>query len=196
MECYSIPMPTIVDDIDSRIAANIRRRREESGLSQAQLAARSGVSKAMIAKIESRTSSPTAGLLGRLCGGLGVTLSTLMIESEQSGVSCWKAGDQPTWHDRSTGLTRTLVAPAVERSTIEVAQLELPAGTVIAYDVPPPRGLRQHFLMLSGRLAYTIGNDQTLLEPGDALFTLVDRPTRFEVLGDQPARYFVIQEPA
>lgn len=41
----------------------------------------------MIAKVESGASAPTAGLPGRLRGGLRVTLCRLMIEAESSGLA-------------------------------------------------------------------------------------------------------------
>ena len=157
---------------------------------------RSGVSKAMIAKVESGESSPTAGLLGRLCGGLGVTLSTLMIESERSGTTFFPMDEQPRWRDPATGLERTLVVPANDRSTIEVARLRLPAGTVVEYEVPPARPLRQHLVMLTGGLAYTIGAERTELRAGDAMFAEVNRPTCFEVGPAEEAEYLVIQDPA
>jgi len=188
-------MSTDGDAIEARIAANIRRRREELGLSLAQLAAKSGVSKAMIAKVESGQSSPTAGLLGRLCAGLGVTLSTLMIEAEASGVDLHRAAGQPVWRDRSTGIERWLVAPASPRSQVEIARLKVPAGTVVEYNLPPARWLRQHIVMLAGELEFTIGGTATLLRAGDCLFALIDRPTRFHVPGEVPAEYLVVQEP-
>ena len=189
-------MATTTDAIEHRIAANLRRRRDDLSLSLGQLATRSGVSKAMIAKVESGVSSPTAGLLGRLCAGLGVTLSTLMMESEESGVSHRPAASQPTWKDPDTGLERTLVSPASPRSRVEVARLKLLPGTTIEYELAPPGGIRQHLLMLSGALVFTIGGEATRLAPGDSLFAIIDRPTRFEVPGDTPAEYLVIQEPA
>ncbi|MGZ4401110.1 MAG: helix-turn-helix domain-containing protein [Gaiellaceae bacterium] len=60
------------------MAERLRARRLELGLSLAELARSSGVSKAMIAKVEATASSPTAGVLGRLCNGLGITMSALM----------------------------------------------------------------------------------------------------------------------
>lgn len=189
-------MTTIVDDVEARIAANIKRRREELGLSLGQLASQSGVSKAMIAKVESGQSSPTAGLLGRLCSGLGVTLSTLMIEAEGADVSHHPAGSQPTWRDPETGLERTLVAGASRQSPVEIARLKVPPGTRMAYDLPPTRPPRQHIVMLAGELEFTFGEVTTHLRPGDALFAVIDRPTRFFVPGDVAAEYLVIQEPA
>jgi transcriptional regulator with XRE-family HTH domain len=183
------------DAVEARIATNLRRRREEIGLSLAQLAAKSGVSKAMIAKVEAGQSSPTAGLLGRLCAGLGVTLSTLMIEVESSGLNFYRAAEQPVWRDKSNGIERRLVAPASPRSQVEIARLRVPPGTVVEYSLAPARWLRQHIAMLSGELEFTIGETTTVLRPGDCIFALIDRPTRFHVPGESAAEYLVIQEP-
>ncbi len=187
---------TTVIPIEGRIAANLKGRRETLGLSLGQLAGRSGVSKAMIAKIESGASSPTASLLGRLCAGLGVTLSTLMNSVESAELTLFRAGSQPTWHDSDTGLLRTLVASASPTSPTEIARLQLPPGTTVAYDVIPRTPVRQHIYLLAGVLCFTIGGETTVLRPGDCLFATIDRPTRFEVPGPDAAEYLVIQEPA
>jgi transcriptional regulator with XRE-family HTH domain len=189
-------MTPIGNDIEARIASNLLRRRKEFGLSLGQLATRSGVSKAMIARVESGASSPTAGLLGRLCSGLGVTLSALMMEAESSGVSHHPASLQPTWRDPESGLQRTVVAPATAVSAVEIARLRLPPGTAIDYEIPPALAVRQHIVMLSGELEFTIAGEHTRLGPGDSLFAIIDRPTAFFVPGDVPAEYFVVQEPA
>jgi transcriptional regulator with XRE-family HTH domain len=185
-----------VENIETRIAANLRARREDLGLSLAQLAERSGVSKAMIGKVESNASSPTAGLLGRLCAGLGVSLSTLMNSVEAAGISYRPAAEQPVWRDPETALERTLVAGANAVSNLEIARLNLPAGTVVEYALVPERPVRQHIYMLSGQVTFTIGEEATLLSPGDCLFAVIDRPTRFEVPAGAAAEYLVIQEPA
>ncbi len=182
--------------IEARIAANLKARREAAGLSLAGLAAKSGVSKAMIAKVEAGISSPTAGLLGRLCAGLGVTLSTLMASVEAAGISHFPAHAQPSWRDPETGLQRTLVAAVSGRSNVEIARLSLPAGTVVEYALVPERPIRQHIYLLSGSVTFTIGGETTVLLPGDCLFAVIDRPTRFEVPADGPVEYLVVQEPA
>jgi hypothetical protein len=38
-------------------------------------------------------------------------------------------------------------------------------------------------------------SERTEFDPGDVLFAMIDRPTRFEVLSEEAAEYFVIQEP-
>ena len=52
------------------LARRLRLEREARGWSLAELAARSGVSKAMISKIERDEVSPTAALLGRTSGAI------------------------------------------------------------------------------------------------------------------------------
>ncbi|HSE47059.1 MAG TPA: XRE family transcriptional regulator [Gemmatimonadales bacterium] len=189
-------MPTATDSIEGRIAANLRQQREALGLSLAQLADRSGVSKAMVAKVESGAASPTAGLLGRLCAGLGVTLSSLMMAAESADVGFFPSSTQPTWRDPETGLDRTLVAPSSSRGHVEIARLALPAGASVDYDKVPARPVRQHIIGIAGRLFFTIGGDTTSIGPGDCLFAVIDRPTRLESAGPDVARYYVIQETA
>jgi len=187
-------MPPTVDEVEARIADNLRRKRVELGLSLGQLAERAGVSKAMIAKVESGVSSPTAGLLGRLCAGLGVTLSSLMMSAESADIGVHPAASQPSWRDPETGLLRVLVAPSSPRSNVEIARVTLPPGAAVEYSVVPTRLIRQHLLGIAGTLAFTIGPETNLIGPGDCVFAVIDRPTRLEAVGDVAAEYYVIQE--
>lgn len=189
-------MATVVAGIEERIARRVRERREAAGYSQADLAERSGVSRAMIGKIEAGISSPTAALLGRLCAGLGVTLSTLMMDVEEAESTYFPAASQPSWKDPETNLLRTVVAPRTRESDVEIARLWLPGGTVVDYPEPPARAIRQHIVMVSGSLEFTIGGETTVLHPGDCLFAIIDRATRFVIQGRSPAEYLVVQAPA
>jgi GNAT superfamily N-acetyltransferase/DNA-binding XRE family transcriptional regulator len=77
---------TIVDDSDfnQRVAARVRELRDQRGLSIESLAHRSGVSRAMISRIERAESSPTAVVLNKLSIGLGVLLPTLFGAASSS----------------------------------------------------------------------------------------------------------------
>lgn len=66
--------PAADDPLGRRLAARLRCEREARGWSIAALATASGVSRAMISKIERAEASPTAALLGRLSGAFGLTL--------------------------------------------------------------------------------------------------------------------------
>jgi transcriptional regulator with XRE-family HTH domain len=189
-------MPIVDDEIELRMAGRLRARRRELGLSLGELAARSAVSKAMIAKVEHGASSPTAGVLGRLCGGLGITMSALMaaVESEEAVLAA--AADQPHWRDRESGLERVAVSPPTSFGAVEVARLSLPPATVVDYPTPPGVAFAQHILGLAGMLRFTLGKRSFEIATGDCVAARIDRPTRFEVVGAQAAEYLVIVERA
>lgn len=186
------------DDIEARIAARLKARREELGLTLDMLAERSGVSRAMISRVERRDSSPTAALLGRLCAGLETTLSSLMAGIEDiSRTRFVAAADQPFWRDPATGFERRAVTPGGTASAVEIVQGMLPPGARIDYPALNPAGphgsiLDQHILGQEGRLRFHLGAETFDIGPGDCLYTMLDQPHGFRNEAKQPARYLVI----
>src|SRR3954463_16312318 len=127
---YSSLMSTIVNnqsDPTEPLAARIALEREARGWSLADLAEPSGVSKAMISKIERGEASPTATLLGRLSGAFGLTMSTLLARAEGGGGRLSRAADQPRWQDPATGYIRQQVSPQTDLP-LDLVRVELPAG--------------------------------------------------------------------
>ena len=99
-------MDTIEDETSARLAARIRLEREGRGWSLADLAARSGVGKATISKIERGDASPTAGVLVRLAAAFDLTLASLLVRAEAGADRLCRAADQPVWRDPATGYLR------------------------------------------------------------------------------------------
>jgi transcriptional regulator with XRE-family HTH domain len=179
-------------EMEKRIALGIRRRREQLGLSANDLAGRSGVSRAMVSKIERREVSPTAALLGRLCNGLGITLSSLIASAEAAaGPPIARAREQPVWRDPGTGLRRTMVSPANTGSRTELVRVELPRGARIRYDAQRTP-YDQHVLVLRGRLTLTLGHDALELGPGDCIRSRVDVTAGFANRGRTTCTYLVV----
>lgn len=186
----------MIDTTGARISRRLRARRLELGLSLGELADRSGVSKAMIGKVEAKKSSPTAGVLGRLCAGLGITMSALMAAVETEDATLIPAADQPRWRDPDTGLERVAVSPRTPAGNVEIARLRLPAGAAVDYPCPPGVAFAQHVVGVSGRLRFTIGQRAFDVGAGDCVAARIDRPTRLEAVGLDPAEYLVIVEGA
>jgi transcriptional regulator with XRE-family HTH domain len=153
------------------LAARLRAEREARGWSIGDLAARSGVSRAMISKIERNEASPTAALLGRLSGAFGLTLSALLArsESDASGEGrLMRAASQPRWSDPATGYVRRTVSPP--GALPELVQVELPAGASIDYPACAFTFLRgQCVWVLSGALDFVEGATTHRLRRGDCL---------------------------
>src|SRR5262245_29940869 len=163
----------IANDIDRRLAERIRAEREARGWSLEELAARSAVSRAMISKIERGESSPTAALLGRLSGALGLSLSRLLAQAEAAAAGrLSRAADQSLWRDPATGFQRRLLSPAGPAGTspLELIEAELPAGTEIAYPAAAYAFIQdQQLVVLTGSLRFRQGEEVHDLAAGDCL---------------------------
>jgi transcriptional regulator with XRE-family HTH domain len=178
--------------LERRIAQRLRERREALGLSLDQLAALSGVSRAMIARVERRESSPTAGLLGKLCNGLGVTISSVMADAERPSHAVSRRGAQLVWQDPETFYRRRMVSPPGTGSAVEIVAVELPAGARIAYDPSRALDYDQHVLVERGTLTLLIGRDRVELKPGDCAHMTLEDGLVFENAGAAEAGYLVI----
>ena len=179
-------------DIDHRIGARIRVLRADKGLTLDGLALRAGVSRAMLSRIERGESSPTAQLLNKVCGGLGVTISLLFAETEAPASPLARRADQPTWRDPATRYLRRHVSPPGTGSPVDIAEVEFPPGASVAFDTQPLPDADQHVWVLDGTLELTLGAEAFRLETGDCLRMRFDRPIRFRNPTDRPVRYAVI----
>jgi len=76
----------LMDNLDKAIGQNIKRIRSEHNLSMDQVAELTGVSKSMIARIESGASTPTVTTLWKICNGLKVSFSTMLDDPTELDV--------------------------------------------------------------------------------------------------------------
>lgn len=181
-----------VDDIDERLAQRLREARVAHGQTLDQLASLSGVSRAMISRIERAESSPTAALLGRLCGGLGITMSSLFVDLEGPASHLARLADQPVWRDPDTGYVRRNVAPPGTGSPQEIVHVRLPAGKRVDYPAGAYAGTDHHILVLDGTLEFGNGERAHRLQPGDCLHIEQVAPCWYRNPGRRVAEYLVL----
>jgi transcriptional regulator with XRE-family HTH domain len=187
-------MSSIVDnELDTRIAARILAERGSRGWSLEELAQRSGVSRAMISKVERGESSPTTALLGRLSSAFGLTLSQLLARAEQGGVRLLnRAADQERWRDPESGFERSALTPPGSASPLELVWGELPAKAAVDYPAAAFSFIEdQQVVVVAGRLAFTQGAQEYQLRAGDCLRLGPPADCRFENPGGTPCRYLV-----
>ncbi|MGJ7524476.1 helix-turn-helix domain-containing protein [Variovorax sp. GB1P17] len=182
-------------NIDALIATRLLALRQAQGLSLAELAERSGVSKAMISKVERAQSSPTAVLLGRLAAGLGVPLAQLLTEDKAQPQRLRTRAAQETWRDPEAGYLRRQVAERHAGSGVELVEVELPRSAQVSYPRWSGKPYRQCLWMLEGALRVDYGDERFELAPGDCLDFGVDRPLVFKALGRSACRYLLVASP-
>jgi len=115
-------------NIDGRIGARVHALRTERGLTLDGLARLADVSRAMLSRIERGESSPTAQLLAKICGGLGITPSVLFAQTEAPPSPLSRRRDQPVWRDPATRYLRRNVSPPGTGSPVDIVEVEFPPG--------------------------------------------------------------------
>ena len=183
-------------NIDALIATRLLALRQARGLSLAELAELSGVSKAMISKVERAQSSPTAMLLGRLAAGLGVSLAQLLTEEKEGPRRLRTRAAQEVWRDPEAGYLRRQVAERGAGSGVELVEVELPRSAQVGYPRWSGKPYRQCLWMLEGALRVDYGDERFELGPGDCLDFGVDRPLTFKALGRGACRYLLVASPS
>ena len=186
-------MSTIGDDTGTRIARRLRLERDARGWSLADLAERSGVSKATISKIEREELSPTAVILVRLASAFDLTLAGLLVRAEGEGAQqrLTRAADQPVWRDPATGYSRRQVFARPDHP-VEVIQVEMPAGKSVDLPASSYARIRQAVWVQSGELVITENGERHVLAKGDCLGFGAPAETTFANETRAPCTYLVV----
>jgi transcriptional regulator with XRE-family HTH domain len=171
-------MVTMPTSLASSLSATLRAAREDRGMTVSALAEASGVSRAMISKVERDEAQPTAALLGRLSGALGMTLSELVARAEGEEIRLSRAAEQPVWVDPATGYRRRALSPATG-GPMELVQVERPAGATVAYPADSYAFIHQQIWVLDGELTFREGDVEHVLRPGDCLALGPPQPCAF-----------------
>ena len=177
--------------LDLRIARRLALLRAERGWSLDTLAARTGISRASLSRLERGELSPTASMLGALCTQYGWTLSRLMAEAESGPPSVVRGSAQVAWKDPASGYLRRIISPPHPKLRGELVEVSLPAGASVAYDASPVPGLEHHLWMLQGSVNIEIEGTSFRVEKGDCVRYVLAGPSRFECQRKRPARYLV-----
>lgn len=178
-------------DINQLIASRLRELRLAQGLTLADLAERSGVSRSNISLIERGESSATATVLDKLTGALGVTLASLFEQAPAEPSPVARRQDQPVWTDPDSGYSRRNLSPSVY-SPIQLVEVDFPARQRVTYETTT-RNLEMHqqVWIIEGTMDITVGDTLWRLEAGDCIGLRLDQPLSFHNPSDDPARYLV-----
>jgi transcriptional regulator with XRE-family HTH domain len=160
------------DDDPSRAFGNrVRELRDAAGLTLEQLSQRSGVSRAMLSKVERGEKSPTIGIATKIAHSLETSLSELIGANPSDGAAVvLRRTHRPIFCDPETGFERHVVSAATGVGRVELVFHHLPpgvsTGTLPAY----PAGTEKQVVVVEGRLTVQIRGVSEQLEPGDSLF--------------------------
>lgn len=182
-------MSNIEDTISDRLALRISSERKGRNWSLADLAARSGVSKAMLSKIERREASPTAPVLLRIATAFDITLAELLTDTRDDE-RYRRAADQPVWTDSATGYLRRQLYLS-PRLPMELVEVILPAGASVSVPASSYAFIRQVLWVIEGNVVIVEGDAATTLRKGDRLEFGPPMDCTFRNPDASPCRYLV-----
>ena len=202
----------------SAFGERLRAERRARGWPIERLAVASGVSRAMISKVERGESSPTAVLLGKLSAALELSVSELLAPGPPPAASSVAPGDQPDaggdgdarpaghghpaggtvrraadapeWRDPDTGYLRRQVS--TPRFPAAVTEVVLPPGARVPYPAGAYAFIAQLVWVLSGQLTLTDGPAGHLLAAGDTFELGEPRSREFRNDSAEDCRYLVV----
>lgn len=181
------------DDLSRDFGARVRKLRDAAGLTLEQLSQRSGVSRAMLSKVERGEKSPTIGIATRIAHSLQASLTDLVAGNIPGGaVALLRKTDRPVFRDPQTGFERHIVSPATGGGRVELIYHALPPGVSTGLLPAYPKGTEKQVVVTLGNLVVAFKDTQYALGPGDALFFQADVDHTFTNDAAQPCGYFMV----
>jgi len=153
------------------IGQKLRKIRKDKGLTVQTIAARAGVSKGLISRIENSRTIPSLPVLISIVKGLDVDLNTFFSDIDQSVVEqilVKKAADLESEDDETPNIKRLAIFDKnLPESTVKTSIIEL--KSVGKQSFQSTKGLSYHYI-LRGKIHYEIGEVTHDLSTGDSLY--------------------------
>ncbi len=181
------------DAIVVEVGGRVKRLRTQAGLTLEEFAAQSGVSRAMLSKVERGEKSPTLAIIVRIAKGLNVSMSTLMgAEPDPAQVSVIRGASRLAFKDPETGFERHNLSPTHLDNDLEFLLHRIPpkesSGELPPYKVPTEKYLVVH----EGQLTVQTGETNYVLETGNSFYFDVRGSYRFINAGKTPCSYYLV----
>ncbi|MFI4916363.1 MAG: helix-turn-helix domain-containing protein [Phycisphaerales bacterium JB060] len=176
----------------SDIGGSVRAKREQMGMTQAELARRSGVSKGMLCDVEADRKNPTIRLLGQIALGLGCGISDLLDLDDNPVFTVDRAKDQRVLVDPENKMERRILSRAMVKHGVEVLHYTYPVGSDCEGFPPHPPGSLETAYVLDGKVRLLVGDQPIELSSGDAATYRADLEHSTINLGKKPAKILYV----
>jgi transcriptional regulator with XRE-family HTH domain len=166
------------------VGQRLRYCRMQNGLSQRQLAKRTGVTNSTISLIEANHTNPSVGALKRILDGVPIGLGEFFsIEPEQSQNAFYKATELVEIGKGSISYHQ--IGNNLFGRTLQILKERYEPGADTGR-IPLVHEGQEGGIIISGRIEVTVDKDRRVLGPGDAYYFDSGRPHRFRCIGNEP----------
>ncbi|WP_210338525.1 helix-turn-helix domain-containing protein [Bradyrhizobium commune] len=181
------------DAIVIEVGSRVKRLRTQAGLTLEEFAAQSGVSRAMLSKVERGEKSPTLAIIVRIAKGLNVSMSALMgAEPDAAQVTVIRKANRLAFTDPETGFERHNLSPTHLDNDLEFLLHRIPPGESSG-ELPPYKVPTEKYLVVhQGQLTVQTGEASYVLDTGDSFYFDVRESYRFINAGKTPCAYYLV----
>ncbi|SDH05044.1 Transcriptional regulator, contains XRE-family HTH domain [Pseudomonas flavescens] len=183
------------DQTSQLVAHNLQRLRCKRNLSLDALARQCGVSRAMLAQIESGRSTPSIKVLCKIARGLKVSVAAFLESRAFEGVALLPARTSRRLVSASGEFVSRALFPFDIARQSEFYELRLAPLAEERADGHAP-GTQENLVVAQGVLEVCVNEERYLLSTGDAILFYADQPHRYRNPADSEALcYLVVKYP-
>ena len=190
VDATQLAAPT--SEIEDIVGHNLARLRALHHLSLDGLARKSGVSRAMLAQIESGRSVPTIRVLQRIATALQVSVAAFLRDFAPQGFAVLPLRESPRLVSANGQFSSRALQPEGEHR-FEFHALTLAAQGSEHFAALPP-GTQKNLVVSQGVLEINLQARRQLLTAGDAIFFDADQPQRIFNPGQFDAIGYVVTQ--
>ena len=182
-----------LEALADRIGRVIRTQRAARGMSLGDLARASGLSKTILARIESGEGNPSVETLWRVSRALRIPLGMLLADDPAPRVRTIRheSGEKL---DAGSGMSAWLVYVAAREHRSELFELDVPGG-LVSRSEPHLPGVEELIVCVSGRMRVGPAGEEAELAPGDAVWFAADVAHSYGALRDARALCWMLYPP-
>ncbi len=144
----------------------------------------------MISKMERGEKNPTLVVAAKIAEGLEVSLSELVGVEGRREVVVVPRERRMVVRDPETGFERQLLSPSF--GGIEFSRNVVPRSSTSGEFPPRRTGVEECVVVERGWLRAVLGEEEHLLESGDAIYFEADVPHRFDNAGQIACSYYLV----
>lgn len=169
--------------MDENVGKRLKLVRKLRGLSQRELAKRAGVTNSTISLIEQDRVSPSVSSLKKVLDGLPMTMAEFFtLGTEDAGdTAVFSKADQPNMGQGN--IQYFLIGAANSNRQISILREVYGANSDTGAEMITHEG-EEGGVVISGKLELTVGDEVSVLGPGDGYYFECSKPHRFRNVGD------------
>ena len=185
------------------LGPEVRKARLRAQLTQAEVAARAGLTPAHLSLIERGRANPSIGALNRICQAVSIRMGDLFFPEGVAShrdethpslpIAVVRHNRRPTFIPPGSTIRHELLSPDLQHR-MEIFKTYVPAGVDLG-DTPVSHAGEECIFVIAGALQLTHGQQSYVLESGDSAYFDASIPHHWANIGPSQVELIWIATP-